>query len=229
MSEAARDMMAAHGQEADQDMNAQAQAEEQVPQVILDAEQDMLDFLQTLGVSPDPAGDQDHILLEGQDAEWLTYLDWMLEKLVGLQEVQARNAEVAQRRVDMIQGWLHDENQKLSAQAIYFQEQIRLNTPHGVDGFQAAFRTKKKSLSLPHGTLGFRSTRLGLDVLDEEKGVAWCEGHGVEPRVKKSVPKKEALEKAVQLVKETGELPDPELDGMEIREPTDTFYIKPGA
>ncbi len=78
---------------------------------------------------------------------------------------------------------------------------------------------RRKCVKLPAGTVGYRTEPPKLDVMDEEKLIAWCrktlpDALRVETHVLKSLVKEH--------VKETGECPD----GVDIGGGQQRFYIK---
>lgn len=170
----------------------------------------------------------DAVSLDQEGMNWLTYLDWLLEKLVELTRKEVELLEFAECRKAVVDRWLEDQMRTVHGTRTHWERQLKMNVPRTAKGLQEAAKLgKKKSLSLPHGVIGFRSTKHGLDLLDLTKALEWCERNGVDPRIKKELDKKAALAKVQEQVKATGEIPDPEDDGLLYQEARDEFFIKP--
>lgn len=143
--------------------------EPEVPEIIAEIEADLEAFAAGAGLSPESVEES------LTDREEL--LDWHLERMGELDRQMEHNRDVAERRIKMVTGWLDEENGRLARQREWLEGRIRRGlVPPTCEGFQEVFRVKKKSRNLPHGKVGFRSTAPTVDVVDEEKAVAWAEG-----------------------------------------------------
>lgn len=79
----------------------------------------------------------------------------------------------------------------------------------------------KKSIELPSGRVGFRSSTGSLEITDEVKAITWLEGNGHVECVKteKTIRKDETK----KLIKATGEVPD----GLDLKSGATVFYVDP--
>lgn len=135
--------------------------------------------------------------------------------LAALSEREAeilRNAQVATRRIDMIQAWLRDANARAEREAQWLRGMIEAFAKDYDFG-------KKKSRGLPSGTIGYRGRPATLEVTDPAAAVAFALANGLE--TKTTVAKTPLLAH----FKATGEIPD----GCEYVEGAETFFIRTGA
>lgn len=193
------------------------QDQEQLPDFLQEMEDELEQFARDAGLTPEG------VEVSLTDREQL--LDHYLEKLAELERQAAHNEEVADRRRQMIDRWLDEENARLRRQKERLEEKVRRLVPHTVDGFQDVFRVKKKSRNLPHGRVGFQSTRDTVEVVDQDKALEWAEDSCPDAiKVKRSVlktPIKAMLQEGGVL--STGEPCDPEENGLRFEPGQDTF------
>lgn len=191
------------------------------PDILREVDEQEAAFLESIGAEM-PEGEE----LSAVDAR----LDYLLEKITERRKDVAHAQEVAERRMDMIRSWLTEETAKAEREIEWLEKQIRLSFPQTVDQLRSERDTKKKSVSLPHGTIGFRSSQDTVDVVDEEKALRWAEDScpdaiKVKRRVLKTPIKKMLAEGGVLT---TGEPLDPEENGLQFVPGSDSFYVKVG-
>jgi hypothetical protein len=92
----------------------------------------------------------------------------------------AVNAEIARRKIEMIQKWEQDANG-----AFERENQWLWNTIRGLT--RSYDYGKKKSRTLPHGEFGNRWQGPTIEIVDMDKAVAFAESKGLE--IKKTVNK----------------------------------------
>lgn len=197
-------------------MEAQAK-----PDLLEQIDADEKAFFESIGANM-PEGEQ----LSDVDAR----IDWLLEQIAERQDQIEHVKAVARRRIDMIRSWQEDETAKVGREIEWLEGQIRLNAPKTVDDLQALYGTRKKSISLPSGTVGFRSSADTVEVEDEEKALAWAETACPDAiKVKRSVlktPIKALLAEGGVLT--TGEKCDPDENGLRFVPGEESFYVKAG-
>lgn len=143
-------------------------------------------------------------------AELDARIDVYLAKLGELETEIARNAEIADRRVQMIRAWEAEANGRLDREAGWLRQAVA-SLAEGYD------YGKKKSRALPHGTFGVRQGRDTLEIRDQAAAVAFAQANGLP--VVTSVGKTPLMEH----LKATGEVPD----GCELRAATSVFFVQP--
>lgn len=174
------------------------------------------DFLTEIGYTePDPDAPEDEL-----EKEIAVRVDFLLERRLETEREIERNAEVARRRIQMIESWRDEENTVLERQIEWLDRRI---TDHAA-AFQLGENGNKKSRRLPHGEVGFRKTRDTVEIEDQELAVSFAESHGVEVKVVRSVNKKPLIE----WCQSTGKEPNPETHGFRFvpGEEPGKFYIK---
>ncbi len=145
-------------------------------------------------------------------------IDWYLEKIrEGNAEIQ-KNADVATRRVGMIEDWEAGERLKIDRRNSYLVGQIGMLAPATVEETEAEYG--KKSRSLPHGTFGFRRMPDRIEIDDPKAALNFALTHGLEITVKESVSKTVLK----TYVKDTGD----EGKGFHMVPGADEFYVKAG-
>jgi phage host-nuclease inhibitor protein Gam len=155
-------------------------------------------------------------LASGPATELDVRLDWLLSRLARVQAEIKRNSDVATARVQQIRTWEASANESLDRQCGYLEHLISLigiNYDYG----------KKRSRSLPNGTVGFRKRPPSVEIWDAEKAVAFALQRGIKVEQKTWVGKTE-LRKHIE---STGELPEGAIDGVEYVEGGDVFYVTP--
>jgi phage host-nuclease inhibitor protein Gam len=155
-------------------------------------------------------------LATGPETQLDVRLDWLLSRLGRLQAEIKRNSDVADARVEQIRTWQASANESLERQCGYLEHLISLigiNYDYG----------KKRSRSLPSGTVGFRKRPPSVEIWDAEKAVRFAQERGIEVQTKEWVTKTD-LRKYIET---TGELPEGAADGVEYVEGGDVFYVTP--
>jgi hypothetical protein len=149
--------------------------------------------------------------------------DYLLEKLAEESAAMAHLNDFTERRIQMIRDHAEIEGNKIRGRVEWLEARLRRCVPYDPAGFQEAYG--KKSLRLPHGTLGYRSSKESVQIADKDKALEFARSHGIEIKVTESVNKTPLLD----YVRTTGDMPDPEVCGFELVPPTDDFFVKAGA
>lgn len=136
-------------------------------------------------------------------------LDHYLEQLREREAEIARNREVAERRKAMIDQWLSDALAGHEREAKWLRQQIEAFARDYDFG-------RRKSRSLPHGTIGYRARPDTLEIVDPAAALAFAKAYGLE--TKETVNKTPLL----QYFKAGGVVPD----GCEYVEGAETFYVR---
>lgn len=161
-----------------------------------------------------PASDDD--LVAARDAR----IDYLLEKMGDIRAEQRWNREVAQRRIDVIQKWLDDENGKLDRQYEHVESRLRPHLPNTPEQFAALYGDRAKSRSLPNGKFGFRRSADRVEITDKDAALAFARTNGLEVKVAESVSKTTLKNHA----KATGEFSG---QGWELVEGADELFVDP--
>ena len=137
---------------------------------------------------------------------------WCMRKAREAQEAMARNNDYAQAMAAKYREWADKENERHAATIErmrgYLEPWVREQTTG-----------KRRSVSLPDGTAGFRRTPQRIEYRDETAVVVWAEGKAPEKVVvKKTLPKAAAKE----LIEATGEVPE----CVDLIEGEDRFYME---
>jgi hypothetical protein len=157
---------------------------------------------------------------EERSAERRSYLDWLLEQARAVELESQELREVARRRTQMIRSWAEEEERKLQRQMEYLESKARLLVGADTAHFQRIYGVRKKSLSLPHGTVGFRASRDTVAITDEQEALEYSKSNGLEFGIKE-YPYKKAL---TQHWQESGLADGP---GWEAVPGEDQFVLKP--
>lgn len=102
----------------------------------------------------------------------LEQADWQLRRLARLRRLQAENEAVAHAEIQRIRVWLDEENRKLAQKASWIEEALT--------GYHAALLEqdpRRKTISLPAGSLKARKHPDRVDVVDADAFVAWAQEH----------------------------------------------------
>lgn len=134
--------------------------------------------------------------------------NWVVRKIVEARQYRER-----------VEAWAAAETRRAEAQERFFMERYGGQLEAWCRQRLEAEGHRRRSTSLPAGTIGFRSTKAGLDVTDEPKLLAWCRRW-----LPSAVRRTETVLKGAvgDHVEATGELPD----GMEVRDAADKFFVK---
>lgn len=148
--------------------------------------------------------------------------DYLLETLAELQAELAHLDEFTARRIQMVQDHRDTEAARIQRRMDYLSDRVRACVPYDPAVFASEYG--KKSIKLPHGTLGYRSSKETVQIADKEKALAFAKAHGLEIRVTEAVNKTPLLD----YVRATGDIPDPDVCGFELVPGSDDFYVKVG-
>jgi phage host-nuclease inhibitor protein Gam len=133
--------------------------------------------------------------------------NWVLRKVI---ELRAYRQHVAE--------WAEAETIRADRQEAFLLHRFGAELERWTRD-QLAQQRGRKSIRLPAGKLGFRTSPTTLQINDEPRLLAWCQRHL--PSALKAV--QHVLKSVVmEHVKDTGELPD----GSEITSGGERFYIK---
>lgn len=98
--------------------------------------------------------------------------DWQLRRLARLRRRMAENEALAAARVALARKWLAEENGKLERHAAFFEQSLAAFHAHLLE--QDA---KRKTVSLPAGTLKARKHPDRVDLIDVETFIPWALEH----------------------------------------------------
>lgn len=148
--------------------------------------------------------------------------DYLLERLGELTEQLRRIDDFTKRRIQMIEDHGREEGGKIQRQIAWLEEKVRFCVGHDPVRFEKEY--KKKSIKLPHGQVGYKSSRETVEIQNPDVALAFAKVHGLEIKVTEKVNKTPLLE----WVRANGEVPDPEKCGFELVPPSDSFFVKVG-
>jgi phage host-nuclease inhibitor protein Gam len=103
----------------------------------------------------------------------LEQADWHLRRLARLRRLMAENEAVAAVEIQRVRVWLAEENEKLSTKAAWIEQALTL--------FHQSLLTedsKRKTVSLPAGTLKARKHPDSVVVLDADAFARWAASNG---------------------------------------------------
>jgi len=149
--------------------------------------------------------------------------DYLLEKMREEQAALRHLADFTERRVDMIRQHADIEGQKIQRRLDYLESKLRMCVPYDPDAFVSQYG--KKSIKLPHGTIGYRSSKETVEIRDKDAALAFAKANGLDIKVTETVNKTPLLD----YVKATGDVPDPDVCGFELVPGSDDFFVKAGA
>lgn len=142
--------------------------------------------------------------------------DWTLRKILAAQhrmEEREITAEAVRAKLDK---WLAEANKPDLATIEFMQGKLE---PYVADSLRGE---KRRSVRLPSGTVGFRSSPEHVEVLEEEKALAWCKANlPAAVKVRESL----LLTPIKDSVKAGGALPD----GVKLAGGETRFYVKEGS
>lgn len=192
--------------------------EEVIPDFLIELEEEVQAFMESAGLNSDTP----EALTDRE-----TLIDYYLKKIQALNLRAAMNQELRDRQHRIQDDWLEEENRKLKSQAGWIEQKILLNMPGDLVAFQKEFGLTKrdKSRKLPHGKIGFRSSRDRVTIQDQTLAVAWARTNDVE--VKEEVTL--ATKPAKAYIDSTGDMPDPETDGLTFVPGEEKRYIAANA
>lgn len=150
-------------------------------------------------------------------------IDYLLERCATERERIARVNATANARIAMIQDHAEEEAKRYEKRVAYVEALIHAHIPGDSSRFVQLYG--KKSLSLPNGTVGFRSSPATVQIHDMDEAVQWATRVGVHVTEKtiRTVPKKAIMD---WVKNGTGELPD--TGAIELLDGSETFYVKAG-
>lgn len=142
----------------------------------------------------------------------LSAADWALAKAKQAQLSIDQRKQMARAYIDKINAWLADANKSDYATMEFMAGALNPWVK------QETQQTKKKSIKLVSGTVGFRKAPASIDIEDEEQAMTFCKD-----RIPQAVKTKEYLLKSEikKHVEKTGELPD----GVRFRSGEEKFYL----
>jgi phage host-nuclease inhibitor protein Gam len=142
--------------------------------------------------------------------------NWCLRKIERIEGRCAARAAAVEAECRRLREWAERENARERESADFLAAKLEPWARGELDG------QRRRSIGLPDGTVGFRSTPGRVEVTDEAAALAYCEANLPEAvKVKKSISKSEIAEK----FKKTGELPV----GCEWAAGEERFYVKTGS
>lgn len=148
--------------------------------------------------------------------------DYLLEKMAEEQEKLDHLNEFTERRIQMIRDHAEIEGLRIKRRMDWLESKVRMCVPYDAREFQSAYG--KKSLKLPHGQLGYRSSKETVEIRDPAKALEFARANRIDIKVDEKVNKTPLHE----WVKKSGEVPDLEECGFEIMPATDSFFVKVG-
>lgn len=114
---------------------------------------DKLDLL-----APETANTENWVIKSKEEA------DWALQKIADARKEMQENTDYVQAQVEKLQAWLNKVNQTHESTVVFFENKL---APYVEEQIRSS---KKKSISLPNGRVGFRKksvTAKNNDVLME--------------------------------------------------------------
>jgi phage host-nuclease inhibitor protein Gam len=146
-------------------------------------------------------------------------LDWALKRICDLRAEIAENDRILEAHLARLELRRQTLNARLQ---------------RGVDFFESVAKSyafvhrdrllkggKKKSRSLPHGTVGWRKAGGGLEVKDSKALLEWAKGQPPELGLVRT-KEEPAMSEVQKLHKETGEVPP----GTDVKPETEELYVK---
>lgn len=87
---------------------------------------------------------------EGWQIDSMEKADWALSKISAARKVMQQNADYVQSQVEKLQAWLEKMNKQQEGTISFFEGKLASYVDKELEG------SKKKSISLPNGVVGFR-------------------------------------------------------------------------
>ena len=148
--------------------------------------------------------------------------DWVLRRIREKEEAAeaiAKPYDTEIRRLEERLEWLKDEKARVTRGFEKERDYFLCRFGESLEQVARKFLAcgKKKSVSLPNGTLAFRKRPASVDVLDQEEALAWAQDRGL-------VRTKVELDKTA-VKKYLAEHPEDESNGLLYREPFDEFKV----
>jgi phage host-nuclease inhibitor protein Gam len=137
--------------------------------------------------------------------------DWAIAKIAQAHQRKAQRAALVAQYKEKLDLWLQKENEDDENSIFYLTEKVRPFIEEAIKG------GKKKSISFPGGTAGFRKLPERVEIIDEAVLISFCDREHPEV-IKKSVGKTEIK----KLLKDGVKVP-----GVTTEESPDSFYVKP--
>jgi phage host-nuclease inhibitor protein Gam len=137
--------------------------------------------------------------------------DWAIAKISQAANRKEQRAALVAQYKEKLDIWLRKENEDDESSILYLTEKVRPYVEQAIKG------GKKKSMSFPGGTAGFRKGSERVEIIDENAAVSFCDREHPEV-VKKSVGKTELKKLISNGVK---------VPGVTIEQAPDNFYVKP--
>lgn len=122
--------------------------------------------------------------------ENLEEADWQMRRLARLRRRMAENEAIAAAEIALIRKWLADENDKVERTAAFFETSLAAFHEHLL-----AEDPKRKTISLPAGTLKARKHPDRVDVIVPDLFVKWAQAEKPELVRTKVEPDKTAIKR----------------------------------
>lgn len=168
------------------------------------------------------AGEVERELPEGEGATAIALrVDYLLQRIQEEGQHVARVAAFTARRIQMIEEHAERETETHRKRIEWLESRVRLHVPSSGEQMEKHFG--KKSMSLPHGTVGYRSCAESIAILDAQKALTFAKQQGLSVTVKESVNKGPLHD----FIRETGEIPDPDVCGFKLEPGAEHFSIRP--
>lgn len=114
----------------------------------------------------------------GWRVDSVSSLDWALARKAALEAEMETNEALVSEAIDRLQARLNELNDQAMRGVRFFDQ--RINEYAQANKEELLGGGKKKSRKLPHGTVGWRKSPGGLEVVDEAALLAWAQAQPVE-------------------------------------------------
>ena len=182
---------------------------------------DFYAYAQSEELSPEDAADAGRPRERWEPTD-LDGADWVLRRIREKEEAAeaiAKPYDSEIRRLEERLEWLKDEKARVARSFEKERDYFLCRFGNSLERVAREFLAcgKKKSVSLPNGTLAFRKRPASMDVLDPEEALSWAQDRGL-------VRTKVELDKTA-VKKYLAEHPEDESNGLLYREPFDEFKV----
>jgi phage host-nuclease inhibitor protein Gam len=137
--------------------------------------------------------------------------DWAIAKIAQATQRKEQRAALVATYKEKLDLWLRKENEEDESSILYLSEKVRPFVEEAIRG------GKKRSMSFPGGTAGFRKGSERVEIIDESAAVSFCDREHPEI-IKKTVGKTDLK----NLMKQGIQVP-----GVKIEQSPESFYVKP--
>ena len=146
--------------------------------------------------------------------------EWVVRKIASYEAATNEAIDLANKRIGQIQLWLSQEKDRNIKQIEYLSELVR---PFAESKLKDA---KKRSISLPCGTIGFRKAQPKFERNDEEL-LPWAKASTPDFIETKESVKWNELKKTIKVAGDKAITEDGEvIPGIVAAEQPDSFYVK---